>query len=119
MTQPAESAPAVRPEAADSPAGPIRILYFASVAPGDEARFLAAYDSIRHRVAQAPGHVSEQLCQAADDPTQWLITSEWSSQEDYAAWAARRDFFPELSDPITATIVERRHMRLVVHRSTG
>jgi len=96
---------------------PVRILFLATVRPGDEDRFLKAYDSIRDRVASAPGHLSEQLCQNAKDPTEWLITSEWASAEAYRGWAAQHRF-AELSDPITQTISDRRHTQFVVRRST-
>jgi heme-degrading monooxygenase HmoA len=96
---------------------PVRILLFARVGQDGEQRFLDAYESIRHRVAAAEGHVAEQLCQAADNPLEWLITSEWESAEQYATWANARGF-DELSDPITSTTVERLHRRFLVRRST-
>jgi heme-degrading monooxygenase HmoA len=96
---------------------PVRILLFARVGEDGEQRFLEAYDSIRHRVAAAEGHVAEQLCQASDDPRQWLITSEWESAGQYATWATAHGF-DELADPIASTTVERLHRRFLVRRST-
>ncbi|MFD0691989.1 antibiotic biosynthesis monooxygenase family protein [Actinomadura fibrosa] len=95
----------------------VRILFFARVAEEGEARFLDAYDSIRDRVAAADGHLGEELCQSADDPQQWLITSEWATAGHYATWA-RAHGFSQLSDPITRTTVERVHRRFLVRRGT-
>ncbi len=42
-------------------------------------QFLEAYEQLCNQVAQVPGHVSDQLCQSIENPSQWLITSEWES----------------------------------------
>lgn len=106
------------PAPGEDPAdAPLRILFFARVEPGGEARFLKAYDSIRERVATAPGHVAEQVCQAADDPAKWLITSEWESGRHYADWVAQHRF-SELSDPVTEAIADYSHHRFLVRRTS-
>jgi heme-degrading monooxygenase HmoA len=97
--------------------GGLRILFFARVAEGGEESFLAAYDQIRHRVAAAPGHLRDQLCQSPVDPQEWLITSEWESPSHYQDWAGAHRF-SELSDPIVETTVTREHRPYLVRRST-
>lgn len=95
----------------------LRILFFATVPEGGEDEFLAAYEKVRHRVAAAPGHLRDQLCQSKVEPGEWLITSEWETPQHYAAWA-NQPGFEELSDPIVATTVKREHRPYLVRRTT-
>ncbi|MYW02539.1 antibiotic biosynthesis monooxygenase family protein, partial [Streptomyces sp. SID3343] len=64
----------------------LRVLLMLELHDGAEQRFLEAYEHIRHQVAAVPGHLRDQLCKSIEDPSQWLITSEWSSAEPYLAW---------------------------------
>jgi heme-degrading monooxygenase HmoA len=55
--------------------------------PGQEERFLQIYDAIHRRVGQGVrGHLVHQLCQGADDPLTWAITSEWEDMESCLEW---------------------------------
>ncbi len=101
----------------ETPGGGLRILFFARVAEGGEDNFLAAYEKIRHKVAEAPGHVLDQLCQSPVDPREWLITSEWETPAHYQTWANHHRF-SELSDPIVETTVTREHRPYLVRRTT-
>ncbi|MEU4834410.1 antibiotic biosynthesis monooxygenase family protein [Streptosporangium sp. NPDC023615] len=82
-----------------------------------ERELVTAYDGIRREVAEADGHVSDQLLQSLDDPGQWLITSEWETPEHYARWA-RGHRVDELAAPIVEVSEDRRHMRYAVRRHT-
>lgn len=84
----------------------------------DEQALLAAYDNIRHRVAQADGHIVDQLLQSIDDPREWVITSEWETAEHYARWA-KSHTVDELAAPIIASSTDRRHLRYAVRRHTS
>jgi quercetin dioxygenase-like cupin family protein/heme-degrading monooxygenase HmoA len=63
-----------------------RIMFSMRVAEEKRADFLAAYEKVRHSVANTPGHIRDQICQSPDDPAQWMITSEWTSVADFFAW---------------------------------
>ncbi|GLH99314.1 hypothetical protein Pa4123_45890 [Phytohabitans aurantiacus] len=101
----------------ETPDGRLRILFFARVAEDGEEDFLAAYERIRHKVAQAPGHVLDQLCQSPNDPREWLITSEWETPAHYQTWANHHRF-SELSEPIVETTISREHRPYLVRTTT-
>lgn len=63
-----------------------RIMFVVSVPEDKREEFLAAYDKVRYGVANTPGHLQDQICQSQQDPEQWLITSEWTSLDDFWAW---------------------------------
>ncbi|MFG3253163.1 antibiotic biosynthesis monooxygenase family protein [Streptomyces sp. NPDC048172] len=84
----------------------VRILFHATVEEGREAAFLDAYEHVRKRVAEAEGHLGEELCQSLTEPGEWLITSAWASEEHYRAWA-REDGHQDLAAPIVATTLTR------------
>ncbi|MEV0587121.1 antibiotic biosynthesis monooxygenase family protein [Nonomuraea sp. NPDC050310] len=83
-----------------------------------EGELVAAYDGIRHDVAAADGHLSDQLLQSLEDPGQWVITSEWESAEHYARWA-RGHQVDRLAAPIVAVSDDRRHERYAIRRHTS
>ena len=57
----------------------LRVVLLVDVYDGAQQQFLEAYESLCSQVASVPGHVSDQLCQSIENPSQWLITSEWES----------------------------------------
>ncbi|QXJ26488.1 antibiotic biosynthesis monooxygenase [Actinomadura graeca] len=85
-------------------------------AEGEDA-LLAAYDEIRLQVAEADGHLGDQLLQSLEDPRDWVITSEWETAGHYARWAAGHTV-DRLAAPIAATSTDRRHSRYAVRRHT-
>ncbi len=95
-----------------------RVLFLVRVAEGAEQRFVDAYDSIRHEVANVPGHLLDQVCQSTDDSRQWLITSEWESPEHFLAWE-RGDAHREMVKPLRDCLVQRQSMRFTIVRETG
>lgn len=57
----------------------LRVVLLVDVHDGAQRQFLEAYEQLCNQVASVPGHVSDQLCQSIENPSQWLITSEWES----------------------------------------
>jgi heme-degrading monooxygenase HmoA len=57
------------------------------VSPGREDELIAAYGALRARLAQGvQGLRGHQLCQNADDPERFIITSEWDDLDASSAW---------------------------------
>ena len=64
----------------------LRVVLLVDVYDGAQQQFLEAYEQLCNQVASVPGHVSDQLCQSIENPSQWLITSEWESAPPFLAW---------------------------------
>src|SRR5215831_19674280 len=94
-----------------------RILFMIRLKPGTEERFLEAYSSIRHAVAQSRGHLCDQLCKSSTEPDRWLLTSEWESVDDFVAWVST-DEHRELVEPMRRCMAASRGLRFEVHRET-
>ena len=95
----------------------LRVVLLLDVLDGQQERFLAAYEQIRHQVASVPGHVSDQLCQSLGNSSQWLITSEWESSEPFLDWvdsAAHR----KLVEPLHGCVNDTTSLRFVIARET-
>jgi heme-degrading monooxygenase HmoA len=95
----------------------LRVVLLCHVQDGAQQQFLDAYEQIRHNVASIPGHVSDQLCQSIDDPSAWLITSEWESAPPFIAWVdsqAHRD----LVKPLHSCVRDTRSLRYSIMRET-
>ena len=90
------------------PAGRARVVFHVRVPEDRQEEFLAAYERIRYSVAEGvEGHLHDQVCQSADDPEQWLITSEWACLELFRAWE-RSPGHRELAGPLRACMTEAR-----------
>ncbi|MEU8140157.1 SchA/CurD-like domain-containing protein [Streptodolium elevatio] len=104
---------------AEGPSGSrLRVLLMLEIHEGSQQRFLDAYESIRDQVARVPGHLRDQLCQSIDDPTQWLITSEWADSDRFLAWVDS----PEhqlMVRPLHGCVRGTRSLRYAVARETG
>lgn len=104
---------------ADGPsASRLRVLLMLEIHEGSQERFLDAYESIRDQVARVPGHLRDQLCQSIEDPTQWLITSEWADADRFLAWVDS----PEhqlMVRPLHGCVRGTRSLRYAVARETG
>ena len=97
--------------------GRLRVILMLEVYEGAQDRFLDAYELLRYQVSAVPGHVSDQLCQSIDDPSRWLITSEWESAEPFLAWVdspAHR----EMVKPMHGCVRDNRSLRYTVLRET-
>jgi quinol monooxygenase YgiN len=51
--------------------------------PADEESFRADVRLAIAAMASRPGHVSTRLAQALDDPSIWVLVSEWSNVGSY------------------------------------
>jgi heme-degrading monooxygenase HmoA len=47
-----------------------------------------AYHTISSKLVGTPGLLGNQLLRQANDPTRYVVVSEWRSMADYAAWEA-------------------------------
>ncbi|WP_432586260.1 SchA/CurD-like domain-containing protein [Streptomyces sp. HD1123-B1] len=95
----------------------LRVVLLLDVRSGAEERFLRAYDELCQQVASVPGHLSDQLCQSIEDPSKWLITSEWESAPPFLAWvdsAAHR----EMVKPMHGCVKDTRSLRFGILRET-
>ena len=111
LTEPASRRPALT-------ASRLRVVLLCDVMDGAQQRFLEAYEQLRHQVAAVPGHVSDQLCQSIEDPSQWLITSEWESAQPFLAWvdsAAHR----AMVKPLHGCVRDTRSLRFSIMRETA
>lgn len=96
----------------------LRVVLLLDVRSGAEERFLSAYDELCQQVASVPGHLSDQLCQSIEDPSKWLITSEWESAPPFLAWvdsAAHR----EMVKPLHGCVEDTRSLRFSILRETS
>ncbi|MGW1992922.1 SchA/CurD-like domain-containing protein [Embleya sp. NPDC001921] len=95
----------------------LRVLLMLELHEGSEQRFLEAYERIRHQVAAVPGHLRDQLCQSIEDPTQWLITSEWEGSSEYLAWVDSPEH-QMMVQPLHGCVRGTRSLRFAVARET-
>ncbi|WP_338675036.1 antibiotic biosynthesis monooxygenase family protein [Streptomyces sp. SCSIO 30461] len=77
------------------------------VREGMEDGFVRAYKQVRRRAAASPGHLSEQLCRSAENPAQWLLTSEWEDMEAIKRWRLSSEH-EALVQPMNACLLEER-----------
>lgn len=68
--------------------GRVRVTHAVTLVEGAQEAFLQRYGRIRELAMSGrfAGHVSHQLCRGVVDDDQWLITSEWLSEDAYDAW---------------------------------
>ena len=96
-----------------------RVVFLLRLTPGSEERFLAAYEGIRHNVAQGvKGHLVDQVCRSPEDPDSWLITSEWESLEDFLEWERTQEH-RDLVKPMRECFAEARSLKYEVVEETG
>ncbi|WP_033817612.1 SchA/CurD-like domain-containing protein [Kitasatospora sp. MBT63] len=96
----------------------LRVVLFCDIMDGTQQRFLDAYEQLRHQVAAVPGHVSDQLCQSIEDPSQWLITSEWESAKPFLAWVDS-EAHREMVKPLHGCVRDTRSLRYNIMRETA
>ncbi|GAA4087570.1 SchA/CurD-like domain-containing protein [Streptomyces shaanxiensis] len=96
----------------------MRVTLLVDLHEGAQQEFLDAYEQMRDRVASVPGHLGDQLCQSLENPSQWLITSEWATAPPYLAWVNSDEHF-ETVRPLTNCVRELRSMRYGIVRETG
>jgi heme oxygenase (mycobilin-producing) len=95
-----------------------RVVFLIRTKPGAQEQFLAAYESIRHQVAEGvEGHIVDQVCQSPDDPDSWLITSEWETLEHFRAWE-RTEGHRDLAKPLRDCMAESTSLKFEVRQET-
>ncbi|MFI0774588.1 SchA/CurD-like domain-containing protein [Streptomyces sp. NPDC021212] len=95
----------------------LRVVLLLDVRSGAEERFLRAYDELCQQVASVPGHISDQLCQSIEDPSKWLITSEWESAPPFLAWVDS-EAHREMVKPMHGCVEDTRSLRFGILRET-
>ncbi|MFD8870071.1 SchA/CurD-like domain-containing protein [Streptomyces sp. NPDC059590] len=95
----------------------LRVVLLVSVHAGAEERFLHAYEQLSQQVAAVPGHISDQLCQSIENPSQWLITSEWESAPPFLSWV-ESPAHREMVKPLHGCVEDTRSLRFSVLRET-
>ncbi|MFG2132914.1 SchA/CurD-like domain-containing protein [Streptomyces sp. NPDC048751] len=96
----------------------VRVVLMLDIHDGTQREFLDAYEYMRDRVAAVPGHIGDQLCQSLENPTQWLITSEWESAPPFLAWVNSEEHLDTVQ-PLQSCVRDTRSMRYSVLRETG
>lgn len=104
--------------AGDTESATLRVVLMLDVRKGAQQAFLDAYQLLRDQVASVPGHVSDQLCQSIEDPSQWLITSEWESAAPFLTWVESAEH-REMVKPMHDCVNDTRSLRYEVLRETS
>ncbi|WEH43153.1 antibiotic biosynthesis monooxygenase [Streptomyces sp. NBC_01218] len=96
----------------------LRVILLLDLHDGAQNQFLEAYEDMRNQVASIPGHISDQLCQSIENPSQWLITSEWESAPPFLAWVNSEEHVATVQ-PLHSCVRDTRSLRFSVLRETG
>ncbi|GGJ30743.1 SchA/CurD-like domain-containing protein [Streptomyces brasiliensis] len=96
----------------------LRVVLLVDVYEGAQQQFLEAYEQLGSQVASVPGHVSDQLCQSIENPSQWLITSEWESAPPFLAWVNSEEHV-RMVQPLHSCVRDTRSLRFHIVRETG
>ncbi|MFE9440079.1 SchA/CurD-like domain-containing protein [Streptomyces sp. NPDC006602] len=96
----------------------LRVVLLVDVYDGAQQQFLEAYEQLCNQVASVPGHVSDQLCQSIENPSQWLITSEWESAPPFLTWV-NSEAHVRMVEPLHSCVRDTRSLRFNVVRETG
>ncbi|MEY9928083.1 heme-degrading monooxygenase HmoA [Catenulispora sp. GP43] len=95
----------------------LRVVLLLDVQDGEQQNFLEAYEQMRYKVSAVPGHLTDQLCQSTDDPSRWLITSEWEAPEPFLAWLDSPEHI-EMVRPMSKCVRDTRSLRFTVLKET-
>jgi heme-degrading monooxygenase HmoA len=85
----------------------ITIGMYYDVIPGKEAVFEEKFRAVVGALEKGPGHKASFLYKRHDDPSSYLIISEWDSQEAFGAFI-RSDAFKAVTDWGKAEILRGR-----------
>ncbi len=96
----------------------LRVVLLVEVYDGAQQRFLETYENLRSHVESVPGHIGEQLCQSIENPSQWLITSEWESAPPFLDWVSSEEHV-RMVKPLHQCVRDTRSLRFHVVRETG
>jgi heme-degrading monooxygenase HmoA len=95
----------------------LRVVLLLDVHEGAQQRFLEAYEQMRFQVSSVPGHLTDQLCQSTEDPSRWLITSEWEAPEPFLNWIDSPEH-REMVRPLSTCVRDTRSLRFTVFKET-
>ncbi|HEX5567618.1 MAG TPA: SchA/CurD-like domain-containing protein [Streptomyces sp.] len=95
----------------------LRAVLLLDIRDGTQQQVLEAYEHMCNQVASIPGHISDQLCQSIENPSQWLITSEWESAPPFLNWVNSEEHL-ETVRPLRDCIRDTRSLRFSVLRET-
>ncbi|MEU1596606.1 SchA/CurD-like domain-containing protein [Streptomyces sp. NPDC005708] len=96
----------------------LRVVLLVDVYDGAQQQFLEAYEQLCSQVASVPGHMSDQLCQSIENPSQWLITSEWESAPPFLDWVNSEEHV-QMVRPLHSCVRDTRSLRFHIVRETG
>jgi quinol monooxygenase YgiN len=96
----------------------LRVVLLLDLYDGAQDRFLKAYEEMHRQVASVPGHIVDQLCQSIENPSQWLITSEWENAPQFLAWVNSEEHV-HMVQPLHDCVRNTRSLRYGVLRETG
>jgi heme-degrading monooxygenase HmoA len=63
-----------------------RVMVFAKIKPGEEEKFEEAYKEVTAKVKGTPGHINDELLRDDEDPSAYILLSEWESKEAFLGW---------------------------------
>ncbi len=96
----------------------LRVVLLLDLYDGAQNQFLDVYEHMRRRVSSVPGHIRDELCQSIENPSQWLITSEWESAPPFLAWLNSEEHVATVQ-PLHGCVRDTRSLRFSVVRETG
>jgi heme-degrading monooxygenase HmoA len=64
----------------------VRVMVFATIQPGTQKDFEAAFSRVTQQVKGTKGHIRDELIRDAANPDAYILLSEWESQEAFLAW---------------------------------
>ena len=64
----------------------VRVIIERQVEPGQEAKLRLLMTQSRTKAIKAKGYISGETLRALDDPSKFIVLSNWNSAEDWKAW---------------------------------
>ncbi|MFE9465906.1 SchA/CurD-like domain-containing protein [Streptomyces virginiae] len=96
----------------------LRVVLLLDLYDGAQNQFLEVYEDLHKHVSSVPGHIRDELCQSIENPSQWLITSEWESAPRFLAWVNSEEHVASVQ-PLHGCVRDTRSLRFSVLRETG
>ncbi|MFF4453560.1 SchA/CurD-like domain-containing protein [Streptomyces goshikiensis] len=96
----------------------LRVVLLLDLYDGAQKQFLEVYERLRSQVSSVPGHISDELCQSIENPSQWLITSEWESASPFLAWVSSEEHVKTVQ-PLHGCVRDTRSLRFSVLQETA
>ncbi|MFJ1568883.1 SchA/CurD-like domain-containing protein [Streptomyces erythrochromogenes] len=96
----------------------LRVVLLLDLYDGAQNQFLEVYEDLHKQVSSVPGHIRDELCQSIENPSQWLITSEWESAPRFLAWVNSEEHVASVQ-PLHGCVRDTRSLRFSVLRETG